>query len=139
MLTVGAQEAETEADATAIWAALRDVAWCPVWASPPDPDLPWQHAAPSSTSALFVAPRMVRPASDAWLASAPCRLLEGPQPGAALAQRLGWAGPVAAPVAVQQLMELGALYPAGKVCATVKACIVEPLPALWGKEFCGTS
>ncbi len=47
---------------------------------------------------------------EAWLCSASLRLVNG-NPGAALASRLGWAGPLPATTLGAQLLELGRLHP----------------------------
>jgi hypothetical protein len=66
---------------------------------------------------LRIAPKLVAPAEFAWLASAPLRLLAGHVPSAALQGLLGWgqAQLLRPSVAIAQLMELGKMYPAGKV------------------------
>lgn len=73
---------------------------------------------------LRVAPKLAAPQDLAWLASAPLRLVaagtagrDGGKMGPELAQLLGWSTQQAIrpSVAVAQLMELGKMYPAGKV------------------------
>lgn len=66
---------------------------------------------PAGAAALALAPpRMVRPASDAWIASAPLRLCSGAA-GASLRRLLGWSEPLAAPQALAQLVALSSEYP----------------------------
>jgi sacsin len=106
-----------------LWASLAHVAWCPVLVNPPEPGLPWPHrrpapagGGPDDAGALqaplaLAPPRMARPVSDAWLASAPARLCAG-RAGAPLQRLLGWAEPLSPQLAVAQLVELARLYPA---------------------------
>jgi len=78
---------------------------------------------PEPPPVLRVAPKLAAPQDLAWLASAPLRMVAaGPASGsgkigAELVQLLGWSQQqVLRPsVAVAQLMELGKMYPAGKV------------------------
>ncbi len=46
---------------------------------------------------------------DAWICSACMRLVNG-NPGSALAAKLGWTAPLAAPTLGAQLLELGKLH-----------------------------
>lgn len=46
---------------------------------------------------------------DAWICSACLRLVNG-NPGPALASKLGWTAPLAAPTLAAQLLELGKLH-----------------------------
>lgn len=57
---------------------------------------------------------MVRPRADAWMVSAPLRLLDGAA-GRELMGRLGWDVVPRASVLLAQLLELGRKYPAGQV------------------------
>lgn len=87
------------------WNELASVCWCPVLVQPPHPGLPW----PSVTTPL-APPRLVRPQSDLWLASASMRILDGECRSAFLSQRLGWDDSLGGTVVAAQLLELGKTY-----------------------------
>jgi sacsin len=119
-----------------LWSSLVHVGWCPVLVEPPEPGLPWPHHRPGAARdsaagagaegdaggadaaavdaeppLALAPPRMVRPAAEAWLASAPARLCAG-RAGGALRALLGWEAPLSPQAALAQLVELARLYPA---------------------------
>lgn len=61
-----------QAEMTAFWRELSNIAWCPVLAEAPEPYLPW-----SPGTEAVAPPRAVRPPSDTWLVSATLRILDG--------------------------------------------------------------
>jgi len=90
------------------------------WSSQPTTGAPSTPLAPSP---IYCCCLQVRPAADAWLASAAHRLVDGTS-SAALSQRLGWAQSLEPTAALTQLMELGRTYPADQVSArpAARAC-----------------
>jgi hypothetical protein len=122
--------AARSSDSAQLWADLARVRWCPVLRQPPAPGLPWPTAAgPAAGSgaagqdAPLAAPVTCRPASDAWLASASCGLVDGAPRSPALLARLGWSRPLPGALLGAQLAALGALHssPVGADTARVLA------------------
>ena len=118
-------EAATGApDVGAFWTQLRSCSWCPVQVEPADAALPWPAGV---TPAMRLAPpRMTRPACDAWLVSAQCRLLDfdtaiKPE----LSERLGWAAPPPAPVLAAQILELSKRHAAAEAEAAAEALSLQ--------------
>ena len=111
-------------DVGAFWTALRSCSWCPVQVEPGDVALPWPAGV---TSAMRLAPpRMTRPAVDAWLVSAQCRLLDAEAPiKAELSDRLGWATPPSAPVLAAQVLELSKRHAAAEAEAAAEALALQ--------------
>ncbi|BDA44284.1 probable Sacsin [Coccomyxa sp. Obi] len=86
------------------WDKMKMLCWCPVVTLPPHPDMPFATA-----SGPLAPPRIARQVQDAWICSACLRLVNG-NPGPALASKLGWTAPLAAPTLGAQLLELGKLH-----------------------------
>ena len=113
-------ESVTATADTSFWHELASICWCPaLLLSPGGEHLPWPDALRGGTAP----PKLVRPASAAWLVSSCLRLLDAPDPPSALARRLGWTLPLPPAVLANQLCELGRRF--ARVPATDDALIAQ--------------
>jgi len=115
-----------------LWAELGRARWCPVLREAPAPGLPWTAAGGGSASsaAPLAAPCACRPASDVWLASASCGIVDGAPRSSALLARLGWSRPLSGALLGAQLVALGAMH-AAPVCDDTARVLAEQVRRLF--------
>ena len=85
---------------------LRALDWIPTVPLCPDPSMP----SPANPVAPLAPPTSCRPQSDGWFCSASLALVDTAVHSPDVIKALGWALPIAAPVAAVQLRELAAAF-----------------------------
>ncbi|XAR63999.1 hypothetical protein NMG60_11024177 [Bertholletia excelsa] len=121
------------------WLELKAIAWCPVYAYPPIPGLPWLAA-----NHQVAAPMNVRPRSQMWLVSSRMSILDGECQSAYLQHKLGWMDLPSVDVLSTQLICLSESYTELKLQSTgdpdIDAVLQKELPLLYSKlqEYVGT-